>query len=117
MASVQPLLTFPQAAKMLNVPQASLRTVADEHGKTVQMGRAVRLHPEDLEELVSLCRVTQKARASTGGNEQTAQPSGKSATQAPAYRPAQTAAMLLKNSSRNTSARNNAQVVPLKPQN
>lgn len=112
------LLKVEEAANMLGVPVASLRTVADNHGKTIRMGRAVRLHPDDIEELVSLCRVEPKGRASTGAKEATGRPSGKSAIQAsPPSRPAQTAAMKLKSNSRNTSQGKTGQVAPFPRKN
>ena len=59
------LLTFPDAAETLGVPVKSLRAVADRHGKTVMIGRNPRLHPDDLGELIDLCRCHPRARASS----------------------------------------------------
>ena len=110
------LLSIHEAADMLGVPKASLRTVADEHGKTIVMGRAVRLHPDDLGELIRLCRVNPKAPASIDGNGATVHPSGKSGTPEPCRsRPAQTAANMLKRHSPCSSSASTAQVVQLAP--
>lgn len=109
-----PLLSFQEAAKQLNVPTESLRRVADAHGKTIRMGRALRLHPNDLEELIDLCRVEPKGPASTGTNDKDDHRSGKSETPATCEsRPALTAAQRLKASSRNTSSGRSAPVVQL----
>ncbi|MFC6461234.1 hypothetical protein ACFSYD_13500 [Paracoccus aerius] len=107
------LLTIKQAATRLGVPEYSLRKVADDHGMTIRIGRAVRLHPDDLSEIISLCRGERKDRASTGASGQMDRQSGKSGTATPDYRPAQTAAAMLKRSSRATLNANIAQVVPL----
>lgn len=104
------LLTIDEVAAEANVPKEALRKAADEHGKTMRIGRAVRLHPEDIEELFSLCRVQPSRHASTGAKEKTPRASGKSATGQPASRPAQTAAQRLKDSSRRTSKEN---IVPM----
>ena len=112
------LLRMEEAAERLGVPVASLRTVADTHGKTIRMGRAVRLHPDDIEELVSLCRVEPKDRAYTGASAKTGRPSGKSETQASSQsRPARTAATMLKNNSQNTLPGKTAQVAPFPRKN
>lgn len=55
------LLPIPEAARILGVPTESLRRAADCHGKTIRIGRAVRLHPKDLEELIELCRVPRRS--------------------------------------------------------
>lgn len=107
------LLTIKEAANRLGVPEQSLRKVADEKGMTIHIGRAVRLHPDDLSEIIDLCRAERKDRASTGAKGQTDRLSGKSGTATPDYRPAQTAAAMLKRSSRTTSSGSTAQVVPL----
>ncbi len=109
-ATITRLLTFQEAAKRTGVPMASLRTAADEHGLTIRMGRAVRIHPHDIGKLIGLCRVEPKARASTGA--QTAKP-GKSAIPVSDSRPARLAASKLKARSRNTSTANTGQLVQL----
>lgn len=105
------LLKVEEAAKSLGVPIDSLRNAADTHGMTIKFGRAVRLHPNDLEELVELCRVNPKARASIGAKEKTLTQSGKSATTGMLEsRPAQTTANKLKRNSRSTSRASSGQV-------
>ena len=107
------LLTIKEAAGRLGVPEQSLRKVADDHGMTIRIGSAVRLHPDDLSEIIALCRGERKDRASIGAKGQTDRPSGKSGTAPIESRPAQTAAAMLKRSSRATSSASTAQVVPL----
>lgn len=105
------LLTFEAAARQLNVPVASLRAAADEHGLTIRMGRAIRIHPDDLGRLIELCREEPKDRAYSGAK--TDKP-GKSETRAaPVSRPALAAAERLKRSLRTTSPSSTAPVVPL----
>lgn len=60
------LLTVDQAAAQLNIPVRSLRRAAEEHGLLVRMGRAVRIDPETMPELIQKCRNAPKVRASTG---------------------------------------------------
>lgn len=105
------LLTFEDAARQMGLPVASLRSAADRHGITIRMGRAVRIHPDDLGRLIDLCRVDPKAPACTGG--QTDRPS-KSETTTTGHRPAQAAALRLKARSRNTSRESTAQLVQLR---
>ena len=62
------LLTIEQAAKLLNVPKASLLTEAQRHGFLVRMGRAVRIEQDSLGELVKKCRDQQKEQGSTNLN-------------------------------------------------
>ena len=59
------LLTLDQAAKQLGVPRGSLRTAAETHGYLVRMGRALRIDPETLSELIKLCRDQKQVPAST----------------------------------------------------
>ena len=66
MGQVPKLLTFEQAAAELNVPVTALRNAADQHGKTVRIGRVLRLEEADLKELVRLCRVKPKALEKSG---------------------------------------------------
>ena len=98
---------------MLDVPVEGLRKVADQHGFTILIGRAPRLHPDDIEGLIDECRVSTKAHASTGASEVAESRSGKSETDQRAFRPAQIAAKKLKKPSQNTSNENIAQLVPL----
>lgn len=104
------LLPIKEAAAMLDVPAASLRAAADRHGKTIRMGRAVRLHPDDLGELIELCRVQAKEPAS--GSEKTPA-SGSSSTARPSAERARQAARKLRQNSRDTSSNEAAPVVPL----
>lgn len=113
MSIVTKLLKIPEAAERLGVPQESLRAMADKHGKTIRIGRAVRLHPDDLGELIDLCRVAPKGRASTGEQSQGGNRSGKSGTpEASQSRPARQAAKRLRERSKDTSRQNPAPVVP-----
>ena len=50
------LLTIDEAAAELGVPPGSVRTAAREHGLLVKMGRAVRIDPDDIPELIRSCR-------------------------------------------------------------
>ena len=50
------LLTIQEAAEQLGVPPGSLRTAAQRHGFLVRMGRAVRIDPNDLPELIRSCQ-------------------------------------------------------------
>jgi len=105
------LLTFDQAAAEMGVPVASLRSAADEHGLTIRMGRAVRIHPDDLGRLIELCRVGQKDRACTGA--QTANSTRSATPAASVSRPARQAASKLKARSRVTSTESTGQLVRL----
>lgn len=60
------LLTVEQAARQMNIPAAALRREADRHGLLVRFGRAVRIDPQTMPELIEKCRNAPKARASTG---------------------------------------------------
>jgi hypothetical protein len=111
---MQRLLPIPEAADMLGVPAESLRRAADYHGKTIVIGRAVRLHPADLQELLDLCRVPPKVPASTSDSAKVARPSGSSSTKGPSSQLARQTAAALKERSRNTSTGRDAQVVPLR---
>lgn len=46
------LLTIDEAADELGVPRAAMRAAAERYGLLVRMGRAVRIDPNDLGELV-----------------------------------------------------------------
>ena len=50
------LLTIDEAAAELGVPPGSLRTAAEKHGFLVMMGRARRIDPSTLPELIRKCR-------------------------------------------------------------
>lgn len=50
------LLTIDEAAAELGVPPGSLRTAAEKHGFLVMMGRARRIDPSTLPELIQKCR-------------------------------------------------------------
>lgn len=117
MTAASRLLRFEDAAKILDVPAPALRKVADEHGLTVIIGRAVRLHPDDLGKLIEKCRVKQRAQGYSGSTEAHTVETriGKSGTAQRACPPALTAAKMLKNLSRNTSSENIAQLVQLHP--
>ena len=55
---MQRLLTIAEAAEHLGIKPGSLRTAAEEHGFIVMMGRARRIDPETLSELIQKCRNT-----------------------------------------------------------
>ena len=59
------LLTLDEAAADLGVPRASLRTAAEDHGLLVRMGRALRIDPDAIPELVKRCRENPRAPACT----------------------------------------------------
>ena len=59
------LLTLDEAAAELGVPPGSLRGAAQRHGLLVRMGRAVRIDPDDLPELIDRCRDQPRDRDST----------------------------------------------------
>ena len=61
----QRLLTIDEAAAELGVPKGSLRNAAERHGFLVRMGRAYRIDPETLPELIERCRENPQAHAST----------------------------------------------------
>ena len=50
------LLTIAAAADELGVPAGSLRTAAQRHGLLVRIGRAIRIDPNDLPELIKSCQ-------------------------------------------------------------
>lgn len=104
MGHIPKLLTFEQAAAELNVPKEALRAAADQHNKTIRIGRALRLDTDDLRELVRLCQGKPKALASSGETaaKQAGNPTGKSETDPSVSHVAQTIASSLKKSSRRT---------------
>ena len=59
------LLSIDEAAAKLGIPPGSLRTAARRHGLLVKMGRAVRIDPDDLPELIDRCRDRPRDRDST----------------------------------------------------
>ncbi len=50
------LLTIDEAAAELGVPPGSLRTAAEKHGYLVMMGRARRIDPSTIPDLIRKCR-------------------------------------------------------------
>jgi excisionase family DNA binding protein len=64
---MSPLLTIEEAAQQLGVPKGSLKTAAQEHGLLIRMGKALRIDPNSLKELIVKCREKPKEPASTGG--------------------------------------------------
>ena len=59
------LLKLKEAATELGVPPGSLRTAAQRHGLLVKMGRAIRIDPNDLPELIKSCQEPPKDQDST----------------------------------------------------
>jgi len=57
------LLTIAEAAAELGVPARSLRGAAEQHGLLVRIGRAIRIDPQTLPELVEKCRDREKVPA------------------------------------------------------
>ena len=107
------LLTIKEAANELGVPPGSVRTAAKRHRLLVRMGRALRIDPETLPELIKLCREKPQERDST--NASTAY--GSSATGSDPCQRALATAAKLKEGSRDTSRNETAQpgrVIPLK---
>ena len=49
------LLTIKAPADATGVPVVSLRSAAEKHGYLIRMGRAVRVSPDKLPELIQLC--------------------------------------------------------------
>ena len=97
---VRRLLTVEEAARALGVPKGSLQTAAANHGLLVRMGRAVRIDPDSLEDLIAKCREKPPEPAFTG---EPISKSGSSATpDAPTNRQAQATVAMLKNYSRRT---------------
>ena len=56
------LLTIDETAAELGVPPGSLRTAAEKHGFVVMMGRARRIDPSTIPELIRKCRNEPVAR-------------------------------------------------------
>lgn len=59
------LLTIKEAADRLGVPAKALRRVAEDHGFIIKMGRAIRLDPNQLQEIIEKCRDQARAPASS----------------------------------------------------
>lgn len=111
------LLTIQDAAALIGVPVEPFERVASERGFIIKIGSAKRIKPDELGELIEACRDRPKVLASTSESEKGARPSGSSKTKAALRsRPARRAADKLKQSSPNTSNKETASVVPLKPQ-
>lgn len=95
------LMTIEAAAAEIGVPKASLRSAAEQHGFLIRIGRAIRIDPNQLPELLKKCQNAPKAHASIGTNPGE---SGSSAIQdARKLQQAQQTAQRLKDASRNTS--------------
>lgn len=105
------LLTLDQAAAQLNIPSAALRREAERHGLLVRFGRAVRIDPETMPELIQKCRNAPKARASTGTPQKA---DGSFETLADQkLQQARQSAQMLKSGSPSTSRKGTGQLVPL----
>ena len=59
------LLSLDAAATELGVPKLALRKAAERHGLIVRIGRAPKLDPESIPELIELCREKPQERDST----------------------------------------------------
>ena len=59
------LLKIDDAAAELGVPSRSLRAAAEKHGMLVRMGRAIRIDPKNIQELIRLCQENPQERDST----------------------------------------------------
>tara|TARA_R100001369_G_scaffold44802_1_gene70937 strand:+ start:939 stop:1289 length:351 start_codon:yes stop_codon:yes gene_type:complete len=110
--TIPELYDLSDVAKRWDVSASALRKVADEAKLTIIIGRKVKLDPKDLPELLKQCQDEQRDRACTGATEKTAHQYGKSAMDRSGSRPAQTAAAMLKRSSKSTSLESAGQLVP-----
>ena len=109
------LLSIPEAARALGVPEASLRSAAERYGFIVRMGRSVRVDSQQFDQLVRKCQDAPRAPASTGeSHAMTGAGSGSSATPEPKLQPAQQIADMLKKPSRPTSPGKPGGVVALR---
>ena len=98
---MQALMTIEAAAASIGVPKASLRSAAERHGFLIRIGRAIRIDPNQLPELLRKCQSAPKDHAFTGTNQEA---SGSSETRgAQKLRQAQATAARLKSGSRNIS--------------
>lgn len=105
------LLTVDEAAAQQNIPAVALRREAEKPGLLVRFGRAVRIDPETMPELIQRCRNAPKARASTGIPQKA---SGSSETLADQrLQQARQSAQMLKSGSPSTSQKGTGRVVPL----
>ena len=107
------LISFVEAAQSLDVPAASLLREAEKHGFVILIGRAKRLCPDEIPELLEKCRSHPKAPASTCESEKGHRPSMSSETPDSSKARARTIADKLKSNSRNTSQEKTAEVVRL----
>jgi hypothetical protein len=101
MANRPALKKIEEAASDLGVPKGSLRTAAEQHGLLVYIGRAVRIDPNDYQELINVCRGKPQGRASISAKTLEC---GSSATLAtPTVQQAHATAAMLKKGLRDTS--------------
>ena len=109
--SMPKLLTVAEAAAELGVPPGSLRTAARKHGLLVRIGRAIRIDPTTLPELIELCRDQPKDLACSAAPTE----SGTSVTPAGnSSRQALEVAARLKARSRSTSRKSTDRPAPLR---
>lgn len=105
-------ISITDAAKQLGAPKAVIARVAEDNGLLIMFGNRKRIDPNDLPEIMELCRSKPRALASTAARKPE---SGSSATpDAGSARQALASAEKLKNLSRNTSPSETAPVVPLR---
>ena len=97
------LLTLDEAAERVGVPKRGLRIEAERRGLLVKIGRAVRIDPNDLEELVKKCRVKPQEQDCTAAPTSAALEPTKSATADDASTRALATADRLRKLSRDTS--------------
>ena len=98
------LLTIEEASAELGVPKGSLKAAAQEHGFLVKMGRACRINPNDLPELIERCQEKPKDQGCTAARTGTASTSSATTT-ADSKQQALEIAEELKSRSRDTSRR------------
>lgn len=113
MSQPQRLLRLDDAAKMLDVPVASLKTVAQKHGFMVRMGRSLRIESDRIGELIEKCRNKPREQDSTSTITARTGTSGTPANQIDQR--ALQAAQKLKKPSARTSQQKGAQVLPMTP--
>ncbi len=97
---MQRLLTIKEAARVLGVPEGSLRRVATDFGFLVRMGRATRIEHESLKILVERCR--EKPLEPAYGGEPTNKFGSSATPGALTNQPVQETVAMLKKSSRRT---------------
>lgn len=111
MDHLPPLATLPEAARELGVPVGSLRREAERLGFLVRVGRSLRIARADYQGIITACRESARAPASSSG----ATAAGISATPAGcSLARAHETAERLKRLSRATSRSAGGQLVPLK---